>query len=124
MPVKPYNDHVAPIYVDAYTEPGHLLYRFDTVVRNQGGVLDIFRDSDGTVYQAIWRHGQPTTPPDPQSRPSGPDVKLVNLTRRGARLHYVVEPSHQHFHFEVAAAYALLVPGHRARTMPKVGFCM
>ena len=34
MPTKPYNDHVAPIYVDAFTKPGHLLYRFDTVVRN------------------------------------------------------------------------------------------
>jgi hypothetical protein len=125
MPTKPYNDHVAPVFVDAFTIPGHLLYRFDTIVRNQGGTLDLYRDAKtGHVMQAIWPNGIPTTPPDPLTKPQGAGVKIEDRTEEGALMGYVVEPSHQHFHFQVAASYRLLVPGHAPRTMPKVGFCM
>jgi len=125
MPTEPYNDHVAPVFVDAFTISGHLLYRFDTVVRNQGGVLDLYRDAKtGHVMQAIWPNGIPTTPPDPLTKPHGPGVKIEDRTQEGALMGYVVEPSHQHFHFQVAASYELLVPGRAPRTMPKVGFCM
>ena len=44
---------VAPVFVDAYEEPGHLLYRFDAVIANQGGTLDLFRTPAG-VGQAVW----------------------------------------------------------------------
>lgn len=31
----------APVFVDALQRPGHLLYRFDSVIHNEGGALDM-----------------------------------------------------------------------------------
>src|SRR4051794_7630522 len=125
MPAKPYNDHVAPVYVDAFEQPGRLLYRFDTVVANRGGLVDVFRNTaNGHVIQAIWPNGVPSPAPDPNVAPTGDRAKLEDRSSHGARFEYVVEPTHSHFHYQVAAAYKLLVPGRAARKMPKIGFCM
>ena len=43
----------APVFVDAFEEPGRLLYRFDAVIANQGGTLDLFGGGDGGVRQAV-----------------------------------------------------------------------
>src|SRR4051794_39620790 len=97
MPTKPYNDHVAPVVVDTFEQPGHVLYRFDTVLANKGGTLDIYRDSaNGHVIQAIWPRGVPTARPDTETKPEGDGVKLVDLSAtRGAEMPYVTETSHQ-----------------------------
>ena len=62
----------APVFVDAFEEPGRLLYRFDAVIANEGGTLDLFRGSDGGVRQAVWPGGVPTTAPKPDVTPVGP----------------------------------------------------
>ena len=54
LPGTPYAGQVAPVFVDAYEEPGRLLYRFDAVIGNQGGTLDLFKPPGGGVRQAIW----------------------------------------------------------------------
>ena len=48
---------MAPVFVDAFEEPGQLLYRFDAVIANQGGTLDLFRGAGGGVRQAVWPGG-------------------------------------------------------------------
>ena len=55
LPGEPSGSVVAPVFVDAYEEPGHLLYRFDAVIANQGGTLDLFRGATGGVEQAVYR---------------------------------------------------------------------
>src|SRR5205823_178250 len=46
---------MVPIYVDAYQKPGKLLYRFDALIVNQGGTLDLFQEgADAPTQQIIW----------------------------------------------------------------------
>jgi hypothetical protein len=83
--VEPYAGQVAPVYVDAFGEPGRLLYRFDAVLRNQGGILDLYRDaSSGNAMQAVWAGGTPSETPDPNQPPTSPDATLTDLSTRGA----------------------------------------
>ena len=126
LPGKPFPGQVAPQYVDAFTQPGRLLYRFDATLKNRGGALDLYKRSDGPVMQAIWDGGKP--PPGAQPRAdSAPQrsaaVKLANRGKLGASMSYVVEPDHSHFHFMRIARYELRVPGRRTRVSPKIGFC-
>jgi hypothetical protein len=114
---------IAPVYVDAYEEPGHVLYRFDALIHNEGSTLDLFRrESDGHVMQALW-DGDPDAMPDPYAEPTG--VALDDRTEQtGARIEYVFEKTHDHFHFFTAARYGLLVPGAEPRASGKIGFCL
>ena len=109
MPSAPYAGQYAPVYVDAYQEPGRLLYRFDALIPNDGTTLDLYRDPDGSVHQALWPAGQPTSAQDPDERPAA-SVPTAPAGA-GARIEYVVEQTHAHFHFFTAARYELLVPG-------------
>jgi hypothetical protein len=120
LPSVPYAGQVAPVYVDAYEQPGRLLYRFDAVIENTGGTLDLFGGAD-EVRQKIWPGGEPTTVPVPDAPPPGPSE---DRTPTGARFAYVVEPTHQHWHFFSAARYSLLVPGEADRVSAKIGFCL
>jgi Lysyl oxidase/Bacterial Ig domain len=121
----PYPGQVAPVYVDAFEEPGRLLYRFDAVLRNRGGTLDLYRDSaTGRAMQAVWAGGEPRETPDPNQPPSSPDATIIDLGARGASFAYVVEKTHQHWHFFSAARYALELPGGGRRTSDKIGFCL
>ena len=43
LPGEPRTGHAAPVFVDAFEEPGKLLYRFDAVIANEGGTLDLVR---------------------------------------------------------------------------------
>ncbi len=122
LPAAPYAGQVAPVYLDPYEQPGRLLYRFDAVISNRGGTLDLFRDN-GRVMQAVWRNGTPDTAPDPNVAPSGPNVTISDRSPTGARFAYVFERTHNHWHFFSAARYALDVPGEAARE-GKIGFCM
>jgi hypothetical protein len=112
----------APVFVDAFEEPGRLLYRFDAIIANQGGTLDLFRGPGGGVRQAVWPGGVPTTAPKPDVTPSGPEVR--DRSGFGSGFEYAYEKTHQHFHFSSAARYELQPQGGAARTADKVGFCM
>ena len=125
LPGKPYGGQIAPVYVDAYEKPGRLLYRFDSVIANQGGTLDLFRDPDsGGVRQAIWAGGTPTTEPKPDEVPNGPDAQIVDRSSSGAGFEYAIEKTHEHWHFSSAARYELQPPDGPARVSDKIGFCM
>ena len=120
LPSVPYSGQVAPVYLDAWEQPGRLLYRFDAVIQNTGGALDIFGDTD-EVRQKIWPGGEPTTTPEPNDPPPDPSE---DRTATGARFAYVEEQTHEHWHFFSAARYSLLVSGAADRVSDKVGFCM
>jgi hypothetical protein len=122
LPGEPSEDHVAPVFVDAYEEPGRLLYRFDAVIANEGGTLDLFRESDGGVRQAVWPGGVPSVAPRPDVTPSGPEVQ--DRSGFGSTFSYAYEKTHEHFHFSSAARYSLLPAGGTERVSDKVGFCM
>lgn len=122
LPGEPSGSLVAPVFVDAFEEPGRLLYRFDAVIANQGGTLDLFRGPGGGVRQAVWPGGQPATAPKPDVTPSGPEV--VDRSGFGSGFEYAYEKTHEHFHFSSAARYELRPQGGAARVSDKVGFCM
>ena len=117
---------VAPIYVDAYTMPGKLLYRFDTVIRNQGGTMDLYMQN-GNAYQVIWKNGHPPGPVSPNHAPSpGPNIISIENRSAQAGAFFVYSPAtgHKHWHFQQAARYELLLPGGGSRVSDKIGFCM
>src|SRR5215210_1032416 len=113
----------APVFVDAFEEPGRLLYRFDAVIANQGGTLDLFRDAgSGGVRQAVWPGGEPTTAPRPDEVPQG--AQVADRSGSGAGFAYAYERTHQHWHFSSAARYELQPQGGAPRAAEKVGFCL
>jgi hypothetical protein len=120
LPSVPYSGQVAPVYMDAYEQPGRLLYRFDAVIQNTGGALDLFGGAS-EVRQKVWPGGEPATQPAPLSAPPEP---TEDRTATGARFAYVQETTHEHWHFFSAARYSLLVPAGAPRVSGKVGFCM
>jgi Bacterial Ig domain/Lysyl oxidase len=122
LPGEPSAARVAPVFVDAFEEPGRLLYRFDAIIANEGGTLDLFRSPGGGVQQAVWPGGVPATPPKPDVTPSGPEV--VDRSNRGAGFEYAYEKTHEHFHISAAAQYELQPEGGAVRASDKVGFCM
>ncbi len=116
---------VASEYMDAYTVPGKLLYRFDATLRNRGGTLDLFRDPNtGHAMQAVWKGGEPSEAPDPNVAPSGPDATIFDRSASGARFEYVFDRGHDHWHYFSAARYELAVPGEGIRVSDKIGFCL
>ena len=123
LPAAPTGAQVAPVFVDAFEEPGRLLYRFDAVIANQGGTLDLFRDpGSGGVRQAVWPGGEPSSAPKPDEIPSGATV--ADRSGSGAGFVYAYEKTHQHWHFSSAARYELQPAGGPARAAEKVGFCL
>ena len=118
---------VAPVFIDRFEQPGRVLYRFDSVIHNQGGTLDVFREGDvRPATQAIWSGGLPPagSEPDAGAAPApGAGVTLVDRSAAGASFSYVIEPDHEHWHFSRIARYELLVPGSPARVSDKIGFC-
>jgi len=115
---------VAPIYTDTFARPGRVLYRFSSVIKNLGGAMDLYKDpSTGAAMQVVWPGGNPTTMPDPNVVPTGGTTE--NLTAdHGA--YFIFNPSqgHNHWHFQQAAQYQLVLPGGVIRYSDKVGFCM
>jgi Lysyl oxidase/Bacterial Ig domain len=128
LPSAPSTGQVAPVYVDRFERPGRVLYRFDSIIANRGGTLDIFRDGPARpAVQAIWAGGNPPPGSEPDAgAPAAPsaDVTLEDRSGSGASFSYVVEPDHAHWHFARVARYELLVPGGAARVSDKVGFCL
>jgi hypothetical protein len=123
LPQQPWSGQLAPVYVDTFEQPGHVLYRFDALIHNEGSTLDLFRRaSDGHAMQALWT-GDPDVAPDPYVEPSGVAVD-DRTANAGASIEFVDEVTHDHFHFFTAARYELEVPGAAPRVSPKIGFCM
>ena len=123
-PAVPTGAQVAPVFVDAFEEPGRLLYRFDAVIANQGGTLDLFRDpGSGGVRQAVWpgrrADGRRRSRTSCRQAP-----RCADRSGSGAGFAYAYEKTHQHWHFSSAARYELQPAGGAARAAEKVGFCM
>ncbi len=110
-------------YVDRYAKPGTVLYRFPAVIRNIGGAMDLYMQG-GHAFQAIHAGGTPSVKPDPNRAPTGAGVTIEDRSARGASFIYSNKTGHNHWHFQQAAEYALLLPGGGQRLAGKVGFCM
>jgi hypothetical protein len=113
---------VAPIYVDAYQKPGRLLYRFDALIINQGGTLDLFQQgADAPTQQVIWAGGNPSSQPDPNFFTPDPSATVEDRSSTGAYMKFVKLPGHNHFH--IMGAYTYELAG-RYVSKAGVGFCM
>ena len=63
--------HIAPIYVDTYTGPGKVLYRFSAVLKNLGGAMDLYMDPRLRRRDAgDLAERQPDVMPDPNMVPT------------------------------------------------------
>ena len=117
---------IPALFVDTKEQPGKVLLRFDTVVLNLGGALDIYSPDDGkTVYQVIWPGGHPPGDdlPDPFKAPGNLQFQ-TNITPDGARMKFVPGGGHNHFHLQRVATYRLVLANGKIRKSSKVGFCL
>jgi hypothetical protein len=116
----------APVFVDAVQRPGHILYRFDSVIGNRGGALDIQRDPNtGHVIQSFWPAGVPTVAPDPNQFTQGATAE-DRTAEAGARMFYWSRKGHEHWHLGGVALYEIVRPGGKVvvASKSKVGFCI
>ena len=134
-----YNGTVPAVFVDTDEIEGKLLYRFDSVIANQGGTLDVFctgceSASGRTISQAVWTGGRPPASdlPSPTAAPTSGAASITDITTStraqgaGGWLFYYPFIGHDHWHYDRAAVYELLIPGESAsRVVSKtnVGFC-
>jgi hypothetical protein len=100
-------------WVDTHAIAGRVLYRFDTVILNQGtGAFEVHRDAAGTTFQRIWDGGAPPPGGDAKHLPAGGSYD-DDAIRDGAgggtnALRYSDAYGHKHFHSQRVAAYELL----------------
>ena len=88
-------------WIDTVEVPGKVLYRFDTVIFNQGGALDVRRSSEsGATCQTIWSGGVPTNNLDQATGACTKDLGANKIA-------YSFVKGHNHFHTQLAAAYEL-----------------
>ena len=89
-------------WADSVEVPGRVLYRFDTVIYNQGGgALDVYRGAnDPTTFQKIWPSGTP------ENALSEVPTGGINLGAAG-QIRYSSVTGHNHFHTQLVAAYEL-----------------
>lgn len=114
-----------PFFVDRFTDPGRLLFRFDTVIANSGGTLHVFCQpcqGSARVFQVIYPNGEPPAD-DLPSPTSAPAAASTETTSNGAVMIYSFAAGHNHWHYNLAAQYQLIVPGSSVRLDEKVGFC-
>ena len=119
--------NVPALFVDTVEIPGRVLYRFDAVLGNIGGAFDLYCQQCATpgqaLFQAVWAGGRPPGPQSGFSTPGG-DFDAVDLTARGGYMVYSPLGGHNHWHYDVAATYELLIPGGASIPTVKIGFCM
>ena len=127
--IPTHNPNPAPVFIDAHTVPGKLLYRFSSAIYNRGGAMDFYMQPDGPdagdAMQVIWQGGDPLVQPDPNLRPTGGGFTVENRSA-AAGASFVFSPlqGHNHWHFQAAALYELLLPNGSSRVSDKIGFCM
>ena len=128
LPTETSAKGIPRVFVDTveHEASGSVLYRFDAVILNSGGALDVFRDlGNGHAVQAIWSGGVPNPAPDPNVAPTpAPNVTFDDRSPSGAEFVFSSAPGHNHWHFQSTARYELLLPGGGARLADKIGFCM
>ena len=114
------------IFIDTYTIPGLILYRFDGVLANIGGSMELYcafcNLASQTLYQVVWAGGRPPGSQNPLVAPVG--AELRNLTVKGGLDVYSNASGHKHWHYDTAAVYEILVPDGPTRRTAKIGFCM
>ena len=137
VPIMPTVSAISPagsfpaIFIDTYVVPGSVLYRFDAVLGNIGGALDLYCAScnlpSQVLWQVVWEGGHPSSAqlPDTPPTPPGPGVsEWRDLTTRGAFESFSSAFDHDHWHYDLAGLYEILVPGGASRRDSKIGFCM
>ncbi len=132
-----YGGTVPAAFIDTDEIPGQVLYRFDSVIANQGGTLDVFCTdcasiSGRAIKQAVWDGGRPDEPTSPIAVPTSGSATITDITASsrsqgaGGWMFYYAPLGHDHWHYDRAAVYELLIPGEAApRVVSKtdVGFC-
>jgi hypothetical protein len=78
----------------------------------------------GRAYQTVFDGGVPNSTPDPEAPPTGAAANIEDRTPLGANFIFVSAVGHNHWHFQNAALYQLLVPGRDPINSAKIGFCM
>jgi hypothetical protein len=119
-------------WVDTVEIPGRTLFRFDTVILNEGaGAFEVFRDPAGSTYQRTWSGGVPGGAGNSKAFPAGTSsgdrpIALGGPGQANA-LRYSPAIGHEHFHSQRIAAYELRTTG-GARVRPAsknaAGFCL
>jgi hypothetical protein len=121
----PGNGLTVNAFVDTYTAPGKVLYRFDSVILNapNAGALDLYKPAgSNTADQVLWSGGLPPTTPVGQS-----DVPTGTIRDTGGDFAYSALEGHNHWHFPYAAEYRLLTSdGTLVKDAAKntAGFCL
>jgi hypothetical protein len=121
----PGNGLTVNAFVDTYTAPGKVLYRFDSVILNAptAGALDLYKPAGSTTAdQVIWAGGLPPTTPVGQS-----DVPTGTIRDTGGDFAYSALEGHNHWHFPFAAEYRLLTSGGtlvKDAAKNTAGFCL
>ncbi|MGE0027228.1 MAG: lysyl oxidase family protein [Thermoleophilia bacterium] len=119
-------------WVDTVEIPGRTLFRFDSVILNEGsGALEVYRDPAGTTFQRTWSGGAPAAAGTSKTFPAGTSSGDRPITLGGAgqpnALRYSAAVGHEHFHSQKIAAYELRTTG-GARVRPSAktlaGFCL
>jgi hypothetical protein len=112
------------VFLDPVEQPGRLLYRFDSVIRNSGqGAFEVLRNGSGPVQQVIYGNGgRPAGKPSATSNTTDPN-EASRVTLPNATITYSSAPGHNHFHFGYAAGYTLIGNG-QSLGSEKTGFCV
>jgi hypothetical protein len=119
-------------WVDTTEVPGRTLYRFDSVILNQGpGALEVFRDPAGTTFQRTWSGGKPggagTSKTFPPGTGSGDRPIALGGAGQPNALRYSAAVGHEHFHSQRIAVYELRTRGGAPvgpSSKNQAGFCL
>jgi hypothetical protein len=119
-------------WVDTQEIPGRTLYRFDSVILNQGpGALEVYRSPAGTTFQRTWSGGVPggagTAKTFPPGTSSGDRPIALGGAGQQNALRYSAAAGHEHFHSQRIAAYELRTTGGApvaAAAKNLAGFCL
>ena len=128
-------------YLDLVTNPGRLLYRFDSAIYNAGpGAFEVYYDHPANrMWQIVYRGrgvaARPLCrkPPARQPKkgcthasrvPSDPNIAgRISMTAKGARMTWAGD-NHAHWHVQSVARYTLTSATGTALNIRKTGFCM
>lgn len=104
-------------FTDTVQVPGKVLYRFDSVILNEGGALDVSRTSSSSpTVQTIFDGGDPNS-----------TVSSTKDLQATGKIAYSFVTGHLHFHTQLAAGYELdTVGGTLVNKAAKnsAGFCL
>jgi hypothetical protein len=120
-------------WVDTVYANGRTLYRFDTVIFNQGlGAFEVIRDnSSSPTQQYVWENKVPPAPVTidqlpPATGPSG-ERRLVAAAGSPNAIAYSPLIGHNHFHTQLIAGYELRTQAGavvKSASKNTAGFCL